>query len=125
MQTIKRVAITLAQFVWRILLLESAVLLVIALVWRWTDWHTTDSYGAALSIAGGTVIGLGLFALTTRGSSDDMKLWDAEMEMRSWDRKGQRRFISPYFESTQIWVWLISLGIVTVGMGIVFNIFIP
>ncbi len=125
MQTMKRVAITLAHFVWKILLLESAILIVIALVWRWTNWHTTDSYGAALSIAGGTVIGLGLFALTTRGSSDDMKLWDAEMEMRSWDRKGQRRFISPYFESTRVWVWLISLGIATAGMGIVFNIFIP
>ncbi len=54
-----------------------------------------------------------------------MKLWEAEMEMRSWDRKGQRRFISPYIESTRLWTWLISLGIVTVGMGIVFNAFFP
>jgi hypothetical protein len=125
MQTMKSVVIAFAHFVWKILLLESAILIVIALVWRWTDWHTTDSYGAALTIAGGTVIGLGLFALTTGGSSDDMKLWEAEMEMRSWDRKGQRRFISPSFESTRAWVWLISLGIVTVCAGIVFNIFIP
>ncbi len=125
MQTMKRVAITLAHFVWKILLLESAILIVMALVWRWTNWHTTDSYGAALSIAGGTVIALGLFALATRGSSDDMKLWEAEMEMRSWDHKGQRRFTPLYAESTRVWFWLVSLGIVTVGMGIVFNIFVP
>ncbi len=64
MQSMKRVSITLAHFVWKILLLESALLLVVALVWRWTDWHTTTNYGAALSIAGGTIIGLGLLALT-------------------------------------------------------------
>ncbi len=125
MQTMKRVAITLAQFVWKILLLESAVLIVIALVWYWTNWHTTDSYSAALSIAGGTIIGLGLIALATRGGSDDMKLSEAEIIMRSWYPKGQRRFISPYSESVRIWTWLISLGILTVGMGIVFNIFLP
>ncbi len=122
MQTMKRIALTLTQFIWRMLLLESALLVILALVWRWTDWHTTASYGGALSVAGGTIIGLGLIALATRGGSDDMKLSEAEMIMRSWDRKGQRRFISPYSESVRVWTWLICLGIVTVGMGIVFNV---
>ncbi|HLO30029.1 MAG TPA: hypothetical protein VK249_12880 [Anaerolineales bacterium] len=125
MQSMKRVAITLTNFIGKILALESAVLIVVGLVWHWTNWHTTDSYGAALSTIGGTIIGLGLFALVTRGGSDDMKLSEAEMEMRSWDHKGQRRFISPYSESIRVWVWLISLGIATVVMGIIFNIFIP
>lgn len=123
--TTKRLVTTLTHFAGQILLLESALLIVIALVWRLTAWHTTDSYGAALSTAGGIIIGLGVFALATRGGSDDMKLSEAEMEMRSWDHKGQRRFISPYTESIRTWTWLISLGILTIGMGIVFNIFIP
>ena len=125
MQTVKRYAITLTHFIVNILLLESALLIVMAFVWRWTNWPTTASYGGVLSTAGGIIIGFGLFALATRGGSDDMKLSEAEMEMRSWDHKGQRRFISPYTESIRAWTWLICLGIVTVGMGIVFNIFIP
>jgi hypothetical protein len=125
MQTMKNVALTFAHFVWKILLVECALLIVIALIWRWTDWHTTDNYGAALSTAGGVIIGLGLFALATRGGSDDMKSSEAEIDMRSWDRKGQRRFISPYTESIRAWTWLISLGIVTIGLGIVFNVFFP
>jgi hypothetical protein len=125
MQTLKRVSTTLANFAWKILLLDSALLIIIALIWRLTDWHTTDSYGAALSTTGGIIIGLGLFALATRGGSDDMKLSDAEMQMRSWDHKGQHRFMSPYTESIRTWTWLICLGIVTVGMSIVFNVFFP
>ncbi len=123
MQTMKRVTITLAQFVWKILLLESAVLIVIALVWRWTNWHTTTGYGAALSIAGGTIIGLGLLALRQRGSSDDMILRRARM--LNPDYKDQRPYTPHYAESTRAWLWLISLGIATVGVGIVFNAFIP
>lgn len=72
MQNLKRVTTTFANFAWKILSLESALLIIIALIWRWSNWHTTDSYGAALSTAGGILIGLGLLALTTRGGSDEM-----------------------------------------------------
>jgi|RhiMetdeSRZDD1v2_1073273.scaffolds.fasta_scaffold287157_3 hypothetical protein len=123
--TMKHLATTLAHFVGKILLLESALVIIIALAWRWSGWYTTDSYGAALSTTGGIIIGLGLFALATRGGSDDMKLSDAEMQVRSWDHKGQRRFMSPYTESIRPWAWLISLGVVTVGIGIIFNVFFP
>lgn len=125
MQTMKRAAITLAHFIWRIVLLESVLLIVVALVWRLTGWHTTASYGSALFTAGASIIGLGLLALATRGGSDDMKLSEAEMEMRSWDHQGQRRFISPYSETIRVWALLITLGIVAVGIAVVFSAFLP
>ena len=121
----KHLANKLTHFAGKLFLLETALLIIIALVWRLTDWHTTDNFGAALSTAGGIIIGIGLFILVTKGSSNDTKLIEAEMEMRSWDHKGQRRFISPYSDSIHMWTWLISLGMITVGMGIVFNIFVP
>ena len=123
MQTMKHVVATLVSFGWKILLLESVLLLVVVLIWRWTDWHTTTGYGAALSIAGGIIIGLGLLALRNRGSSDDMILRKARM--LNPDYKGQHQYTPHYAESTRVWLWLISLGIVTVGMGIVFNAVIP
>ncbi len=119
----KRFANRLAHFAGKILVLETALLLVIALVWRWTDWHTTDSLGVALTIVGGAIIGIGLLALTTRGSSHDMKLREAQM--LSPDYKGQHQFTPMYAKSTRVWFWLISLGIMTIGVGIVFNVFIP
>ncbi len=125
MQTIKRVAITLAHFVGNILLLESAVLLVVALLWRWTGWHTTANYIDALTTTGEILTTLGLFGLVGGRSSRDMKLTEGEMEMRSWDHKSERRFTSPYAERTRMWGWLISLGIATIVMGIVFNVFFP
>jgi hypothetical protein len=123
MQTTKNLVTTLVNFGWKILLLESVLLLVVALIWRWTDWHTTTEYGAALSIAGGIIIGLGLLAVRNRGSSDDMLLRKARM--LNPDYKGQSLYTPHYAESTRAWLWLISLGIVTVGMGIAFNVFIP
>ncbi len=123
MQTAKHLVTTLVNFGWKILLLESVLLALVTLIWRWTDWHTTTGYGAALSIAGGTIIGLGLLALRQRGSSDDMILRKARM--LNPDYKGQRPYTPHYAESTRAWFWLISLGIVTIGMGIVFNAFIP
>ncbi len=127
MQTTKHIVISLAHFVRNILLLEGAMLVVVALLWRRTGWHTTVGYGTALATAGGTIIGVDLMGLagSGMGSSEDTKLADAEMEMRSWDHKGQRRFTSVYTERTQTMGWLISLGIVTIGMGIVFNAFFP
>ena len=108
-----------------LLLLESALLLVIALLWRLTGWYTIASYSDALTAAGGLIVGVGLLGLTGGRSSDDMKLVEAEMEMRSWDHKGQRRFISPFAERTRMWSWLIGLGIATIVMGIVLNVFFP
>ncbi len=123
MRTTKHLVTALVNFGWKILLLESALVLVVALIWRWTGWHTTTGYGAALSIAGGATIGLGLLALRQRGSSDDMILRRARM--LNPDDKGQRQYTPHYAESTRAWLWLISLGIVTVGLGIVFNVFVP
>jgi hypothetical protein len=122
-QTMKHVVTTLVNFGWKILLLESFLLLIISLIWYLTDWHTTTGYGAALGIAGGTIIGLGLIALMKRGSSDDMILRKARM--LNPDYKNQHLYTPHYAESTRVWFWFIGLGIVTIGMGIAFNVFIP
>lgn len=123
MQTMKRLVTTLVNFGWKLLLLESVLILVVALIWHWTDWHTTTDYGAALSFSGGIIIGMGALALTTRGSSHDMILRKARR--LNPDYKDQNLYTPHYAESTRIWFWLIGLGIVTVGMGIVFKVFIP
>jgi hypothetical protein len=125
MQTMKRVATSLTHFAWDILLPESVLLIAIALLWRWTVWHTTTSYGTALSTAGGIITGVGVMALTGRGGSNDITLAEGEVEMCSWDRNGQRRFTSPYAERARPMSWLIALGLLTVGMGIVSNSFFP
>src|SRR5574342_77899 len=125
MQTIRNAVLTFSHFVWKVLLVESVLLIIVTSLWRWTTWHTTASYGFALFTAGGVMVGMGLIGLAGRGSSDDMKLMEAEMEMRSWDHKGQRRFISSYAESTRLMRWLIGLGLITVVLGTVFNVFFP
>jgi hypothetical protein len=125
MQAMKHMAVTLANFTWKLMLLEGVLLIIITPIWSFTNWHTIDNYGSALSTVGGIIVGLSLFILATQGGSNDMKLSEAEMEVRSWDHKGQRRFISPYTAGTRALAWLISLGLVTVGVRIVFNIFIP
>lgn len=125
MQTEKNTRLTFAHFVWNVLRVESALLVVLTVLWRWTTWHTIASYGFALFSAGGILVAMGLFGLAGRGSSDDMKLVEAEMEMRSWNRKGQRRFTSSYAESTRIMRWLIGIGLLTAVLGIVLNPFFP
>jgi hypothetical protein len=113
----------IAHLVWKILLLESAVLLVVALVWRWTGWHSTADYGFALVTAGGIMIFLGLLGVAARGSSKDMHLRKAAMDMPNRDAQHQRRYTPTYTESTRVWFWLISLGVITIITAMVLKVF--
>ena len=124
-QTIKNVTLTFLHIVWKTILVEGALLIVVTILWRWTIWHTTTIYGFALFTVGGILVAIGLVGLATRGSSDDIRLMESEMEMRSWDRKGNRRFISSYAESTQLMRWMIGLGLVTISIGTILNNYIP
>jgi len=113
----------IAHLLWKILLLESAVLIGVALLWRWTSWHKTTDYSVALATTGGIIIFLGLLGVAARGSSADMHLRKARMDMPGWDLQHQHRYTFTYTESTRVWFWLISLGIITVGTATVLKIF--
>ena len=121
METVKNAALTFTHFVWKVLLVESALLIVITILWRLTTWHITANYGFALFTAGGIMVAAGLVGIARRGSSADSKL----VEMRNRDHKGQRRFIYSYAESTRVMRWFIGLGLVTVAIGTVFGAFFP
>jgi hypothetical protein len=112
-----------AHLVWKFLLLESGVLFVVALIWHWTGWHSTADYGFALVTVGGIIIFLGLLGVATRGSSRDMHLRKARMDMPNWDVQHQHRYTPTYTESTRVWFWLISLGVVTIITAMVLKVF--
>jgi hypothetical protein len=118
MQTLKHIA----NLVWKILLLEGVLLIVVAVLWRWTSWHTTTDYGFVLVTTGGIVILLGLAAVATRGSGNDMVMRAAKRNMSGSDLQAQHSSTSFYAESTRIWFWLISLGIITVAIGLLLGV---
>ncbi len=88
-----------------------------------TSWHTASNYGAALTTAGETILGLGLLSLAGSRSSDDIKLTEGEIEMQSWDQRSHRRLTSRYAELVQTTRWLIGMGILAIGIGVAINRF--
>jgi len=123
MQTTNRAAITILHTLRNILVVEIILLVVIALLWRLTSWHTTSSYGVVLTTTGELITGLGLLSLLGQRSSDDVRLTEGEIEMRSWAHRGNRWLTSRYAELAQTAGWLIGIGILTVGIGVVLNRF--
>ena len=114
----ERESITLTHSVWNILIPEVILLVVIALLWRLTGWHTTVNYGSALATVGGIIIGAGLLSLAGGSRTDRV------LEMQKRKSNSQDQFTSPYFERARLTGWLILFGAITVVIGVAFNIFI-
>ena len=123
MQTTNRTGIGILHFLRNILIMESILLVVVALLWRLTSWHTTSSYGSVLTTAGEIIAGLGLLSLIGQRSSDDTRLTEGEIEMRSWDHRNNRWLTSRYAELGRTMRWLMCIGIVTIGIGVAINRF--
>ncbi len=102
-----------------------ALLVVVTIVWRLTNWHTDTSYAYALVTAGEILSGLGLMGLAGRGGSDDKKISEGEVEMQSWDHLHGGQLLSKYWETALTASWLIFLGLATLGIGLVLARFFP
>ena len=125
MQPANHKTTTILRFLENALIAEITVLIAIAVLWRLTAWHTTANYGVALTTAGGIISGLGLINLAGGRSSNDVKLTEGEMEMRSWSHNDNRRFTSRYSELVQTSGGLIGIGILTMIIAVVIRVFFP
>jgi len=121
MQTVEHKAGSIMHAVRSILLGAGALLVLVAILWRLTDWHHNAPFGLALITSGTIVVALGLVSLLVGRSSDDVKLTEGEIEMRSWDRRDGRRFTSRYAELVPISLRLIGIGFVAIGLGAILN----
>lgn len=120
MQTVEHEASSIVRAVRSILLGSGALLVLVAILWWLTDWHQNAPFGSALITSGTIVVALGLVSLLAR-SSGDAKLTEGEIEMRSWDRRDERRFTSRYAELIPNLLRLIGIGFVAIGLGAILN----
>lgn len=111
-------------FLRSLLILEPALLLVVALLWYLTAWHDTSSYISALLSTGELFLFLGTLIAVGPGGDAAGKLAECETEMRSWDRRNDQRFAANFGGPDLVARWMICLGLANILVVLALNKFV-